>query len=47
MPSDANKQEPGVDNEQLAQDTGIGFDSSAYLEVLDRKLAGIQTPVVP
>ena len=47
MPSDAMLQEPSADDEPFAQDTCFGFDSSAYLEVLDRGLAGIRKPVVP
>ena len=47
MPSDANLQEPGADDEPFAQDTGKGFNSSAYSEFLNRGLADIRTPVVP
>ena len=47
MPSDANLQEPGAVDEPFTHDTGTGFDSSAYSEVLDRGLADIRTPVIP
>ena len=47
IPSDANLQEPGADEEPFTHNTGAGFDSSAYSEVLDRKLADIRTPVIP
>ena len=47
MPWDANLQEPGAVDEPFAHDTGTGFDSSAYSEVLDRGFADIRTPVIP
>ena len=47
MPSDANLQEPGADDEPFTDDARTGFDSSAYSEVLNQGLAEIRTPVVP
>ena len=47
MPSDANLQEPGGDDEPFGPDTGTDFEQSAYSEVLDLGLANIFTPVIP
>ena len=47
MPSDANLQKPGGDDEPFPPDTGTDFEQSAYSDVLDRKLADICTPVMP
>ena len=47
MPSDANLQEPGGDDEPFALDTGNDFEQSAYSDVLDRGLADIRMPVIP
>ena len=38
---------PGAFEEPFARDTGTGFDSSAYSEILDRGRADIRTPVIP
>ena len=46
MPSDANLQEPGGDDEPFGPDTGTDFEHSAYSDVLDRGFANICTPVI-
>ena len=47
MPSDANLQETGGDDESLAPDTNSDFEQSANSDVLDRGLSDIRTLVMP
>ena len=47
MPSGANLQETGIDDEPFAPDTGTDFEQSVNSDVLDREPADIRTPVMP